>query len=72
MFVNQTLRTASGDEELAFKQRQRDLTNYQHKVGLRLPGLLRNRRFLSIPAISFVDLECKLCVIIKVSSRFQS
>ena len=60
MFVNQTLRTASGDEELAFKQRQRDLKNYQHKVGLRLPGLLRNRR-LSIPAISFVDLECINC-----------
>ena len=42
VFVNQTLRTASGDEELAFKQRQRDLKNYQNKVGLRLPGLLRN------------------------------
>ena len=54
MFVNQTLRTASGDEELAFKQRQRDLKNYQRKVGLRLPGLLRDQRFLSIPAISFI------------------
>eukprot|EP00434_Breviolum_minutum_P003933 symbB.v1.2.003456.t1/scaffold194.1/size275082/17 len=32
VFVNQTLRTASGDEELAFKQRQRDLKNYQNKV----------------------------------------
>jgi len=42
VFVNQTLRTASGDEELAFKQRQRDLKNYQNKVGLRLPWLLRN------------------------------
>ena len=42
VFVSQTLRTASGDEELAFKQRQRDLKNYQNKVGLRLPGVLRN------------------------------
>jgi len=32
VFVSQTLRTASGDEELAFKQRQRDLKNYQNKV----------------------------------------
>ena len=63
VFVNQTLRTASGDEELAFKQRQRDLKNYQNKVGLRLPGLLRNWWFLFLPAVSFTDIECKLCII---------
>ena len=61
VFVNQTLRTASGDEELAFKQRQRDLKNYQNKVGLRLPGLLRNWWFLFLPAVSYIDIECKFC-----------
>ena len=61
VFVNQTLRTASGDEELAFKQRQRDLKNYQNKVGLRLPGLWRNRRCLSIPAISLMTTQNVSC-----------
>ena len=72
VFVNQTLRTASGDEELAFKQRQRDLKNYQNKVGLRLPGLLRNWWFLFLPAVSYVDIECKFCKKIKFSWRFYS